>query len=331
MRLLAILCSLACAVTVTAAVAPVVSAQPVPAAHKTKKKRCPHGTHRAKHGKCKKRKRHTQPKTTPPAQTTPTPPGETTPPSPADADGDGILDGADNCSAIANPDQADADADGKGDVCDPCPIHPGACAATIYEVKKGTIAAGTEVEIVDTLITAVTEDEETAWVEVKEGDANYDGPGYSALEVDLSGVSSPPVTLGDDVGERLTVEGVVASDSTGIRLVASEVGVTTAVQEAIPVLAVSLADLEPGSANAAAYDSLLVKVSNVKATAVAAHEWSITETASPTHSTLVGDEIIGTLPSYGPTPQFSEIVGIAKPTGPAQLLPRTVGDITVFV
>ena len=35
-----------------------------------------------------------------------------------DADGDGVLDGADNCPAIANAAQSDTDADGLGDACD---------------------------------------------------------------------------------------------------------------------------------------------------------------------------------------------------------------------
>lgn len=38
-----------------------------------------------------------------------------------DADGDDLLDGADNCPLDANPDQADADGDGVGDPCDACP------------------------------------------------------------------------------------------------------------------------------------------------------------------------------------------------------------------
>ena len=35
-----------------------------------------------------------------------------------DGDGDGVIDIADNCPALSNPDQLDSDADGSGDVCD---------------------------------------------------------------------------------------------------------------------------------------------------------------------------------------------------------------------
>jgi len=38
-----------------------------------------------------------------------------------DDDNDGLLDGADKCPLIANPEQADKDNDGAGDVCDNCP------------------------------------------------------------------------------------------------------------------------------------------------------------------------------------------------------------------
>lgn len=38
-----------------------------------------------------------------------------------DVDGDGVLNGTDNCPAISNADQDDEDADTLGDACDPCP------------------------------------------------------------------------------------------------------------------------------------------------------------------------------------------------------------------
>ena len=40
-----------------------------------------------------------------------------------DADGDGIVDNADNCPAQANADQSDADEDSIGDRCDNCPLN----------------------------------------------------------------------------------------------------------------------------------------------------------------------------------------------------------------
>jgi hypothetical protein len=54
-------------------------------------------------------------------------------PASFDQDGDGVIDVADNCPFIANPDQANQDGDEFGDVCDPFPNDPdnlGACLAT---------------------------------------------------------------------------------------------------------------------------------------------------------------------------------------------------------
>jgi hypothetical protein len=44
--------------------------------------------------------------------------------TPADSDGDGVLDGDDNCPETKNADQADSDSDGSGDACDPTPYPP---------------------------------------------------------------------------------------------------------------------------------------------------------------------------------------------------------------
>ena len=41
-----------------------------------------------------------------------------------DYDGDGLLDGADDCPRVANPGQEDGDGDGRGDICDGCPVDP---------------------------------------------------------------------------------------------------------------------------------------------------------------------------------------------------------------
>ncbi len=41
-----------------------------------------------------------------------------------DTDGDGLLNGTDNCVDAANPDQADSDGDGPGDACDAFPDNP---------------------------------------------------------------------------------------------------------------------------------------------------------------------------------------------------------------
>ena len=41
-----------------------------------------------------------------------------------DSDGDGLLDGSDNCPTVPNVNQRDHDDDGPGDACDPCPHIP---------------------------------------------------------------------------------------------------------------------------------------------------------------------------------------------------------------
>ena len=63
-------------------------------------------------------------------------------PTAEDTDGDGVLNGLDNCPAVFNPArpvdgfmQGDAENDGIGDACDRCPLDPGeiVCVPVFYD------------------------------------------------------------------------------------------------------------------------------------------------------------------------------------------------------
>jgi cytosine/adenosine deaminase-related metal-dependent hydrolase len=145
--------------------------------------------------------------------------GETcTPPDLYDRDGDGVVDFDDNCPDDANAGQADADADGLGNACDACPDQPnpygGACPASIYDVKDGTVDFGAQVMLEDVLVTAAAPSS-GFFVQVHADDPGYVGPEYSGLFVyhGAGGFSPQP-------GDRVTVTGTVSDFFGQIQLVA---------------------------------------------------------------------------------------------------------------
>jgi large repetitive protein len=322
MRLAAILCSVLCAILIgTALTAPVAPAGPAPATKK-KPKRCVKHKHGKKHRRCKKRRRrhHQVPPTTVPG--TPPPAGEQTT-TPPDADKDGIVDNVDNCPATYNPDQADTDADGKGDVCDPCPLQAGACAATVYQVNKGQFAGGSEVKLVDVVVTAVASSMQAVFVETPEGEIAFEGHDYSGLMIDTS--TLPPEEI-PEVGDSVEVEGFVAETAVAPELEAESL-VVTASGKALTPWTVTLAEIERGQPTGPALNGLLVRVAGLKLTATAAHTWTVTEPLVAESELTVGDAVIGSLPGPSVGQEFTEIVGIAQPPGLSQLLPRTNSDI----
>ncbi len=122
-----------------------------------------------------------------------------------DQDGDGVVDLDDNCPIDANANQADGDGDGTGDVCDSCPMvaNPGggACPASVYDIKDGTIALGEAVLLEDVVVTG--SGTTGFFVQVHPDDAGYQGVEFSGLFV-YRGAASKPAQ-----GDRVNVSGTV--------------------------------------------------------------------------------------------------------------------------
>ncbi|MSQ84947.1 MAG: DUF4215 domain-containing protein [Myxococcales bacterium] len=66
-------------------------------------------------------------------------PGKANAACPKDSDGDGALDGVDNCPLAKNTDQKDGDKDGIGDLCDNCPTIPNADQSDDNGDGKGNV------------------------------------------------------------------------------------------------------------------------------------------------------------------------------------------------
>jgi cysteine-rich repeat protein len=182
-----------------------------------------------------------------------------------DLDGDGVANAMDNCPTVSNADQKDTDMDGIGDVCDLCPTiaNPGntPCAATIYQIKDGTVHVGAQVTLANQLVTG--RQAKGYYLQVKPGDPGYAGADDSGVYVFDS---ANTVAAGD----RVTLASATVANYFGqIQLVSPVAMVTASMNEAPPPpVMVMPAEVATGGTKAAALESVIVQVSGVTVTDV---------------------------------------------------------------
>ena len=182
---------------------------------------------------------------------------------PNDPDGDGVPDGMDNCPRDSNPDQLDGDNDGKGDVCDECPTvgNPGAlaCPGTIYDIKQGNVTG--EVGVENALVT-VCDEGRGFYLQVKPGDAGYQGADYSGLFVyEPNAVCGTSISVGD----RVTLNPASINEFFGqIQLTGAAVEILSS-GEALPD-PVFVLPADAGGDVATPLEAVLVRVENVVVT-----------------------------------------------------------------
>ncbi len=192
------------------------------------------------------------------------------PPDPNDRDRDGVPNASDNCPLIPNPDQADRDQDFIGDVCDPCPNDPNpgfsACPASIYAVKNGSVPAGSVVSI-QGVATAVASPRFFLQVPPAEQDPQLREQ-FSGIYVYLPATNPGgfPIPVR---GDRVRVTGTVTLWYGQIELSSVSAVQILAQGEPLPQPVVVLpSDVATGGSLAAAYEGVLVKVSDGQVTAL---------------------------------------------------------------
>jgi len=253
---------------------------------------------------------------------------------PNDRDHDGVANAMDNCPDVPNPDQADADHDHRGDACDLCPADANpdgaGCPKTIYQIKSGMAAVGTQVAISNAMVTG--RGSNGFFVQVKEGDMGYLGAANSGLFVFTSMAPAAEIV----VGTRVSVDGSITNFQGQIELTGPTTVVTNATPAALPApTATSYADIKTDGPQAAALESVIVslgaaRVSAVDATAV---EFTLTDADA---NALVVDDFVFALPAPPLDQIVTSITGIlalrqiaSSMPSVSKLLPRSLADISL--
>jgi cysteine-rich repeat protein len=198
-------------------------------------------------------------------------PGATgcTPPLKSDDDRDGLATSADNCPLEANVDQADSDGDGIGNACDICPsANPGysPCVLSIYGIKTPVGASspfvGALVSLQDVLVTAVSTT--GFFVQVREGEAGYQGPAWSGLFVFTR---TAPVDV--VAGDRVAISSAQVVDYFGQLQLNNAVYTKLRGGDTLPApLVVTPADIRTNGPRARELEGVLVQVNEVFVTKV---------------------------------------------------------------
>ncbi len=212
--------------------------------------------------------------------------------APQDSDGDGIPDGSDPCPNDADP--------------------SGVCPTTIHAVKNGTWAPGSLVALSNVLVTAVNTGSHTVFVQSKLGDPDYDGPEYSAVELQFAGPTLPAV------GDRITVSGAVGGSPPSVIVSGAATVITSG--EALPAPYL-LPDPAPGTLTG--LDGVLVTTTGITIASQTATTWTLS------NGYQVGEYLIGDLPASPDGTSLGSVVGIGRYSPTVfEIRPRTTGDIS---
>lgn len=255
--------------------------------------------------------------------------GEDCAPVAGDADGDGIPDEEDNCRLEGNADQADADGDGTGDACDPCPneSNPGGagCSFTVPQIQDASDAShppdGTPVRISGLVVTGIRS-----------------GNGFHAQ--DPNATVNAGIYIYDQGANTVTIGDMVTVDGTYTEYYdLAEIKnptVTITGQGSVPTaIEVAACDVATGGSLAEGYESMLLRVNDVKVTDSNADDSPDGSDAPDYNEFVVGGclRIDDALYAYTDQPPvdtaYSSIVGVlGYGYSNFKLQPRDAGDLS---
>ncbi len=251
-----------------------------------------------------------------------------------DTDGDGIPNASDNCPNVANPAQTDSDGDGKGDACDACPNtpNPGAedCPASIYDIKSGTVTVGTQVAVLNALVTGVASS--GFFCQVAPSDGAYAGTDNSAIFVAQTSPTAVPGNRVDITASTVTnYFGQIRLASPAVTAKSGTEPLPSPVPTSSPGATLTAADLVMGGSKAAAYEGLLVQIGPVGVGAInlapGPGDSAPTNEFSVDAGLIVNDLLYLTAPFPAVGVRYNVLAGILDYRNNAfKLEPRGAGD-----